>query len=231
VSTNGRVDDNRNLNDQERELVQKLLADPLSFPIEFKQWLRSYLEASDITLSKGNIHGLQDKHMWWEDVGTSGGGPGGGGIQFDTDPQDGDWLHINTTGAGGSSGDGMALFADNSIYIKSNNNIALQDNGGGGIYLTSRAGPVGGSYIGIQADGEIGMIGDVIVLRSTGHNIEIQSSGTIWTTFFWDKGVSIRLGAASSFAIGVFGSSTDLLEVRGDGTLHIPAGATWIADL
>jgi len=66
--------DNRPLNDQEYQLLQRLLSDPLSFPLEFKAWLVSYLETSDLTLPMNAILGLQ------KTLGITGAGQGTLGI-------------------------------------------------------------------------------------------------------------------------------------------------------
>lgn len=49
----------------------------------------------------------REKHgTEWEDVGGTG---GGGGIQFDTAPQTGNWLYVQTTGAGTPRGYGIEI--------------------------------------------------------------------------------------------------------------------------
>jgi microcystin-dependent protein len=48
----------RPLNDQERAVIQRLLSDPFAFPIQFKTWLVSFLEGSDILLPRSNVQGL-----------------------------------------------------------------------------------------------------------------------------------------------------------------------------
>lgn len=50
--------DDRPLTDQEYQLLQRLLSDPFSLPIQFKTWLVSYLETSDMTLPMGSVSGL-----------------------------------------------------------------------------------------------------------------------------------------------------------------------------
>lgn len=50
--------DDRPLTDQEFQLLQRLLSDPFSFPIQFKTWLVSYLEGSDLTLPISSVNGL-----------------------------------------------------------------------------------------------------------------------------------------------------------------------------
>jgi hypothetical protein len=70
---------------------------------------------------------------------TSSTPPPGGGIQFDTHPQVGDWLEVTTTGAGPSfvgiylqetSGDGIVLEAVGGVYLL-DNGVTLQWTGGG----------------------------------------------------------------------------------------------------
>jgi len=50
--------DQRPLTAQEYQLLQRLLSDPFSLPIQFKTWLVSYLETSDLSLPLGAIQGL-----------------------------------------------------------------------------------------------------------------------------------------------------------------------------
>jgi hypothetical protein len=66
--------DNRPLTDQEYQQVQRLLSDPLSFPLEFKAWLVAYLESSDLTLPMNAVLGLQ------KTLGITGAGEGTLGI-------------------------------------------------------------------------------------------------------------------------------------------------------
>jgi Phage Tail Collar Domain len=46
------------LSDNERQAVIRLLSDPFSFPQEFKTWLISFLEGSDLTLPTASVLGL-----------------------------------------------------------------------------------------------------------------------------------------------------------------------------
>src|SRR3954468_10891537 len=66
--------DNRPLTEQEFQLLQRLLADPFSFPIQFKTWLVAYLSASDLTLPISAILGLSNL------LGITGAGGGALGI-------------------------------------------------------------------------------------------------------------------------------------------------------
>jgi len=51
--------DDRPLNEQEFQLLQRLLSDPFSFPLQFKSWIVSYLETSDMSLPMSSVSGLQ----------------------------------------------------------------------------------------------------------------------------------------------------------------------------
>ena len=66
--------DARPLSDQEYQLLQRLLSDPLSLPIQFKTWLVAYLEGSDLTLPMSAILGLRST------LGIAGAGQGTLGI-------------------------------------------------------------------------------------------------------------------------------------------------------
>jgi len=50
--------DQRPLTQQEYQAVQRLFSDPFSFPISFKTWLVSFLEASDLNLPFSAVNGL-----------------------------------------------------------------------------------------------------------------------------------------------------------------------------
>lgn len=50
--------EDRPLTDDERALVIRLLSDPFSFPIQFKTWLVSFLESSDLLLPRSSVQGL-----------------------------------------------------------------------------------------------------------------------------------------------------------------------------
>src|SRR5262245_45836151 len=52
--------DDRPLTDQELQMVTRLFGDPFSFPLTFKAWLVSYLEASDMNLPISAVNGLTD---------------------------------------------------------------------------------------------------------------------------------------------------------------------------
>lgn len=68
--------DDRPLNEQEYQLLQRLLSDPFSFPAPFKAWLISYLETSDMNLPISAINGLAGI------LGIAGIGGGGGALSI-----------------------------------------------------------------------------------------------------------------------------------------------------
>jgi len=50
--------DNRPLNDQELQLMQRLFSDPLAIPMVFKTWMVNWLEISDMKLGMSSVIGL-----------------------------------------------------------------------------------------------------------------------------------------------------------------------------
>jgi len=52
--------DDRPLTQQEYQQVQRLFSDPISIPIQFKTWLVSFLESSDLNLPFSAVNGLID---------------------------------------------------------------------------------------------------------------------------------------------------------------------------
>jgi hypothetical protein len=50
--------DNRPLNEQELQLMQRLFGDPLSIPMVFRTWLVNWLEISDMKLPMTSVIGL-----------------------------------------------------------------------------------------------------------------------------------------------------------------------------
>lgn len=50
--------DNRPLSPQEAQQVQRLLGDPLSFPMSYKTWLVNWLEISDLKIPQTAVIGL-----------------------------------------------------------------------------------------------------------------------------------------------------------------------------
>jgi len=98
----GTEQDQRPLTDQEYQLLQRLLSDPFSLPMQFKTWLISYLEGSDLTLPISAIQGLSSA------LGITGSGgsisvlPAGIVLPF-----------------GGVTAPGGTLLCDGTLYLKS----------------------------------------------------------------------------------------------------------------
>lgn len=93
-----------------------------------------------------------------------GGGAGGGGIQFDTDPQTGDWLVVETTATiPGHLNDGMQLYSYGDIEIQNTST----DNTGNVVVA-------GDSGVGITGRGDQGVVinatgdGDLLLVTSGG---------------------------------------------------------------
>lgn len=57
VTTSGSAESSRGaLNEREQIQVARLLSDPTYFPIEFKRWLKDYLEGQDLKVLASNVH-------------------------------------------------------------------------------------------------------------------------------------------------------------------------------
>ena len=76
------------LTDGERRQVQRLLSDPLLFPIEFRAWLKAFTELEEDPIQAVAIGG----EVSWEDAGVD---TVADAIRFNTDNQGG-WLQVTT---------------------------------------------------------------------------------------------------------------------------------------
>ncbi len=186
----------------------------------------------------------------------------GGGIDFDTYPQAGQWLYVETDGPDTSpSGLGMEFYdqGENGIDMASAGcHLQLNDYGSNDAALTA------GGDLGLGGDGvtmsatsgitiishatldihatSVFMVDPHLLLRSD-KDVVIDSAGSVTMTLDTTGSIAdwlvqaqiptIRLAnitSAEFFRI-MDGADQPLLEVRGDGTLHILTGATWVADL
>jgi len=136
---------------------------------------------------KPHVHGRDHEHggadttlIHYEDVGTS--GPGTGGIQFDSYPQDGQWLYLETDGPDTTpSGFGVE------VYDASGNGVDLASHSGGQITLQT----VGGGAILLQASGDLVLIATGNVLMpalptsdpGTPNALWVDSSGFLKRSF------------------------------------------------
>lgn len=156
---------------------------------------------------------------------AGGGGGGGGGIQFDTEPQAGTWLYVETTGAA-TSGYGIEMNASDGIWLHGPNSLTLE--GDAGADLTSASGNIGihatgsGRSINIAADQQINL--------DTGGGF-IHLRGTVLSLGHYTDQIRVTLASTKAFTIYKSDTTTKLLEVRDDGTVHIKTGASWAADL
>jgi hypothetical protein len=153
-----------------------------------------------------------------------------GGIQFDTYPQAGQWLYVETDGTDTSpSGFGMEFFDDsgNGIDLASHGDITLRATGGGGINITTTGDFLAGP---LQQD-----VGDPTILTGQGITIHNNDSSASLTLESDSDGYYVRLDDAGGISFGSTGWGGDFLRVVvGAGPTieyHILTGATWVADL
>ena len=154
-----------------------------------------------------------------------------GGIQFDTYPQAGQWLYIETDGSDTSpSGFGMEFFdtSGNGIDLAANagGDIVLRATGGSGIRITTTgaflAGPVAQNSSGVT---QIGGAGITIRNTDSSASVTIESDS---------NGNYVRIDDAGGISFGSSDWGGDFLRViRAGPTIeyHILTGATWVADL
>lgn len=142
----------------------------------------------------------------WEDVGTSGGVGGGTttvGLQFDTEPQDGDWLFIHTTGEMPDRGQFGILLLD--------------DGYGYGIKLDSNW------HIDLVASNAINITASNITSNATGAYQVTSSSGVVNLTSSSDMTLEalnglVRIKADSNaIRLDAHGGSTSLILDTGSG--------------
>jgi hypothetical protein len=134
--------------------------------------------------------------------GVTAASPSGSGLQFDTDPQAGDWFEMQTTSSGVSpSGWG----------------IQIADLGNDGLQLQS---PLGG--IDIRGAGLNVVSTSDIALTSSGGAIRLDGSTA-------PSDISVKIPAGHMFLIEL-ATLAKIFEVRGDGTIHGKASVgaiTW----
>jgi len=172
----------------------------------------------------------------------------GGGIQFDTYPQDGGYLYIETgdgtdspnqyafqvKDTGTTANDGVQITSARLVDIGTlGNDLYLYTTGGNDLYVESY--DTGYIYIGTDetttvtigaSDCSIDIDGDTVSIDANAGNLNLNASGA-------GNDVMMKLsgtGAGDRFQIRD-SSNNVLLEVRGDGTFHIETGAAWVADL
>lgn len=123
--------------------------------------------------------------------------PAGGGIQFDTFPQAGEWLFVETTGPGTTPfGFGIELKPSDGLLV--NTPRAMQVFAGQGIGLTATGGNVGmhanaaGSNASITADAAIEASCGVGELRFDGTEMHLQA---------FSVDIAMRLAAGKQFII------------------------------
>jgi hypothetical protein len=135
--------------------------------------------------------------------------PSGGGIQFDTDPQSGDWLVVETTDSvpsGTGAGYGIALRPSDGFNITTPNNVQVLATTGVGITASN-------GNVAIFAGG-------------AGRTLSLTSNRVFATGL-----IDFVLASGKSFTVYASDAATKLFEVRDDATVHIQTGQTVQADL
>jgi hypothetical protein len=164
--------------------------------------------------------------------------PGIGGIAFDTYPQAGEWLYVETDGAGTTpSGFGMEFFDDsgNGIDISADGcHVRLNEFGSGDAQLVTTAGDalLQGQSVEVKAVTS----GDPATFRSHGGTTLVTSDVVAFQTPLVQLKVGdliVQLDDAGSFTIFDDGTAQKYVEVdiTGGGSFHILSGASWVADL
>lgn len=148
---------------------------------------------------KPRIHARDHEHggadptlIHYEDVGDAGTG-GGGGIQFDTDPQVGGYLRITTDGSPATLGSN-AIYIDNSdpdngmrIKNDSNSTFVVENDGDGEMSIYDNHAGLNifsGLGIVVQGDGANGVVitttgsGDLQITATGGTNVVIDAEGS-----------------------------------------------------
>ena len=156
--------------------------------------------------------------------------PGLGGIQFETYPQAGEWLYVETTGAGTSpSGYGMEFFDDgaNGIDLASGSNrIDINAFGSDRIEMVCQddftVNASGDMTLTISGALNASSSGDAVVSSSSGISVLQRNGGTYGPTW-----LEVSDGVLTFLLNG-----TPIFKVDGtDSSYHILTGAAWTADL
>lgn len=193
--------------------------------------------ADRIVDDRVRLDNLERRTTTWEDVGTGGGsgGDGDGGIQFDTYPQVGEWLFLETTSYLDSGGTppsaGIYFKAAHPMIVDasefqantSSAGISLISSGGGSVNIREYG---GGIYIDSYEGGGIELTehddGNILLETMGAGNISLVSNNGV--TVNSQSGVTIN-SSAGGFA---FNGTSGLLAVGGGGTHIRELGSTGI---
>ncbi len=192
--------------------------------------------------SRAIAAGTSGTASWFLRAADEGAG-GGSGIQFDTDPQTGDWLLVTTTGTNPSTFDGIDLVASGDIVAHSDNRITLEGTnqvdlesslvnasadvflvssddieltGGGGFGFlldVEKVQIVSGSDTNISADDNMNLGGDLLTFIRTAHGDTV-----------------IRIGTSHNVNV-LDPSGNKVFQIDADGSLHGKTGKSLVFDL
>lgn len=161
-------------------------------------------------------------------------GMGGGGIQFDTYPQDGQWLYVETTGSDTSpSGFGMEIYdsGGNGIDLASGGcHVRLNDFGSNDLQITA------GNDLTV---GPLFQDGSTQISRLTAQGVRILNADGSGHATIGSTGLDVYLRVFNDTILIDYGGDDDTpgnpifrIDVAGGGTTyHILSGASWVADL
>jgi hypothetical protein len=200
--------------------------------VELKSWLEPWF--------------LQKPDVEEPDVDIGG---GGGGIQFDTYPQAGNWLYVETddeSGAGGSpTGYGLELsdYSAGGAFLGAlgGGDLHLKASAGGGIQMTSTGGITisdSSQPVLVQA------LSDIATLTGKGAYVLNADVGGIALLATAAGGTTVGVGMyvrveESRFVLHrsaggdptVEGTPWLVIDTASTGSYHIKSGKSWVADL
>ncbi len=127
-------------------------------------------------------HGGADPvRIVWESTGEA--GEGGGGIQFDTYPQAGQWLYLETDGTDASpSGYGLEVYDSSGLGIDlaSNGGITLHNTADGGVSITNTSD--GGTLLQDTGGGDVHISSSARVVIGATDEIDIGAGTVVMST-------------------------------------------------
>lgn len=154
-----------------------------------------------------------------------------GAIQFDTDPQSGGYLLIDTVGtlpSGVGSGFGIVFRPSDGFIVYTTSSIFLE--GDSGISLTAPSGNIGITAAGTGKN--VTLTSDNVYFATGAGQMDFAAGGAsnilLWA---YTGQIKVILASTKQFTIYKSNTTTKLFEVRDDNSVHIKSGETVQADL
>jgi hypothetical protein len=152
--------------------------------------------------------------------GLAGSTPAGSGIQFDTFPQSGDWLYVQTTdGTGAPSGIPLHFYDSSAAAV----GISLQSDNGE-IDITAF-----GNQLDLSSFGVLSLTSSVSMVMDVGAFLRMSVIDDLRIDV--GNGMSLALNAASTALTVLNHLGAPIFEVREDGSLHGETGKSLVFDL